>query len=410
MATRKAYDIVVVGAGPVGLLFAYRCARHAGGAMNIRVLDARRPRRWRADDVDARVYALSRESQRLFADLWPAMVARRVSPYRRMRVFEGERFDGHAAVDFDAADIGEPDLGHIVEDSLIRSVLLEGVQREGVRVQFGSGIERLDTDGGRRRLRCGDGSVLHADLVVGADGVRSRIREAAGIGIVHRDYRQRAIVAHVTTEQAHRETAWQRFLPDGPLAFLPLADGRSSIVWTHARADAERLLALPESEFLDALRIASAGLLGRLGPSSKRLAFPLVLQHAVRYSRLGVALIGDSAHVVHPLAGQGMNLGLRDAAVLADTVTAAVAAGQHPGDELVLGRYARIQKGHNLAMQLAFDGINEIYGRRMPGFMAPLRGLGMAAVDRAQPAKRFLMRRALGLDRATFKSGGDERT
>jgi ubiquinone biosynthesis UbiH/UbiF/VisC/COQ6 family hydroxylase len=198
----------------------------------------------------------------------------------------------------------------------------------------------------------------------------------------------------------HRQTAWQRFLPDGPLAFLPLADGRSSIVWTNSAEGAGRLLALPEAEFLAELEAASAGVLGRLGSCSARLAFPLELKHAVRYTRPRVVLIGDAAHAVHPLAGQGMNLGLRDAAVLADTLTRAVAAGEYPGDEYVLRRYARAQRARNLSMQLAFDALNELFGHRFPAWLTPFRDIGLGAMERSAPAKRLLMRRALGLDGA----------
>jgi 2-polyprenyl-6-methoxyphenol hydroxylase-like FAD-dependent oxidoreductase len=158
---------------------------------------------------------------------------------------------------------------------------------------------------------------------------------------------------------------------------------------------------LSDGDFLDALNTASAGILGRIESCSRRLSFPLALKHAIRYTRPGVVLIGDAAHSVHPLAGQGMNLGLRDAAVLADTLADALDAGQYPGDEFVLRRYARAQKARNLGMQLAFDGLNTLFGPRLPDFAVPLRRFGMAAVNRADPAKRLLMRRALGLDRGS---------
>jgi 2-octaprenylphenol hydroxylase len=390
--------ILVAGAGPVGLLFATLLNRHAGHKLAIRVVDAKLPAAWRPGQLDARVYALSRESQRLLGDAWPAIAARRISPYRRMRVFEGDRPDGQSAIDFDAADIAEPDLGHIVEDSLLRTTLLEQLENSGVELAFGSSFDALEPGAGRVRVSFGDERAEDFDLVVGADGAGSRVRSAAGIDVYRKDYVQRAIVTHVTTDKPHAATAWQRFLPDGPLAFLPLADGRSSVVWTNASAAAERRLALPETEFIAELEAASAGVLGRLGPCTERLAFPLELKHAVRYTQPGVALIGDAAHAVHPLAGQGMNLGLKDAAVLAETIAAALVAGEYPGDEFVLRRYARAQKTHNVAMQLAFDGINELFGRRLPDWLRPLRGAGLTAVNHAPAAKRLLMRRALGVE------------
>jgi ubiquinone biosynthesis UbiH/UbiF/VisC/COQ6 family hydroxylase len=234
---------------------------------------------------------------------------------------------------------------------------------------------------------------------VGADGASSKVRSAVGIEAINKNYRQRAVVSHITTEKIHGQTAWQRFLPDGPLAFLPLSDGRSSIVWTNTEAQADRLIAASDDEFLRELETASAGVLGRLGPCTQRFAFGLRLTHAVRYVAPGVALIGDAAHAVHPLAGQGMNLGLRDSAVLADTLVTAVSAGAYPGDERVLKRYERAQKAHNVGMQLAFDGLNELFSRRIPAWATPMRSFGLALVDRIGPAKRLLMRQALGVDR-----------
>ena len=406
MAGRKReHSIVVAGAGPVGLLFALKLARSPGaGELRIRVLDAGQAARWQVDVTDPRVYALSRESQTLLGDLWAVVAAKRASPYRSMRVFEGDSPDGEGSIVFDAAEIGEPDLGHIVEDNLLRSVLLEALGRSGVEMQFGAGVDAIEPavgqplGGGRLAVVTGTGDRIEADLVVGADGGDSRVRAAAGIEVYEKRYGQRALVAHVATERPHEETAWQRFLPGGPLAFLPLVDGRSSIVWSCEEGDAARLLALGDGEFLDALNLASAGLLGRVTSCSRRVSFPLALKHAILYTRPGIVLIGDAAHTVHPLAGQGMNLGLRDAAVLADTLSGALAAGQYPGDEFVLRRYARAQKARNLGMQLAFDGLNTLCGSDMAPLIGPIRRFGMAAVNRSEPTKRVLMRRALGLD------------
>jgi ubiquinone biosynthesis UbiH/UbiF/VisC/COQ6 family hydroxylase len=397
-ARRRELTIVVAGAGPVGLLFALRIVRgNSAAGLRLCIVDAGAPARWQADAADPRVYALSRESQRLLGDSWAVIAAKRVSPYRRMQVFEGEDPAGQGSIVFEAAEIGEPDLGHIVEDNLLRSVLLEALARSGVETLFGSGVESIRQDSERLALVTATGDALEADLIVGADGGDSRVRAAAGIPVLEKDYGQRALVAHVVTALPHCETAWQRFLPGGPLAFLPLADGRSSIVWTCPDDEAGRLLALGDAEFIEALQLASANVLGRIESCSRRLSFPLALKHATSYTRPGIVLIGDAAHSVHPLAGQGMNLGLRDAAVLADTLAAALAAGHYPGDEFVLRRYARAQKARNLGMQIAFDGLNTLFGPSVPGFAAPLRRLGMAAVNRTEPAKRILMRQALGL-------------
>ena len=398
-ASRRKLTVVVAGAGPVGLLFATHVHRLQIDCA-VHVIDARVPEPWRSSDVDARVYALSRESQSYLGELWAAIAAHRASAYRRMCVFEGDDPDGASSITFDAADIGEPDLGHIVEDRLLRSVLLQGLASTGVETGFGLGLTALEQRAGRMRVALSDGTTLDADLVVGADGAESFVRSAAGIEVVRKDYAQRALVSHVTTEKPHQETAWQRFLAEGPLAFLPLADGRSSIVWTNGVDRATHLLSLPDEDFLAELDAASAGALGRIVACTSRCAFPLELKHAVRYTRPGVALIGDAAHAVHPLAGQGMNLGLRDAVVLARTIAVAAAAGEYPGDEFVLRRYARAQRAHNIGMQLAFDGINELFGQRMSEWIGPLRRFGMQAVNSVAPARQMLMRRAMGLDTA----------
>jgi 2-octaprenylphenol hydroxylase len=400
---RNAFELIVVGAGPVGLLLAARLLEGAAGRrLGVRILDLKPPRAWSADAMDARVYALSRASQAAFAalGLWDRIRARRASPYRLMRVWEGADAAGRASVRFDAAEIGEPDLGHIVEDSLLRGVLLERLATAAVDLRFGEAVAGLKRRGGAVELTTTGGETYKADLVVGADGTESTIRAAARIDAIRHDYGQTALVAHVATEKPHAETAWQRFLAGGPLAFLPLGDGRSSIVWSCPADEAGHLAGLGDAAFLAALETASAGVLGRLGPISERHAFPLRLLHARRYTQAGIALIGDAAHTVHPLAGQGMNLGLGDAVCLADTLLAALREGQYPADERVLRRYERARKAHNLTMQLAFDGLSRLFGRGFPAWAGPVRGLGLALVDRTGPAKAFLTRRALGLDAA----------
>jgi 2-octaprenylphenol hydroxylase len=390
-------NVLVVGAGPVGLTFAaLLAAGPAAERLRVRVIDAQGPPEWSAERMDLRVYALSRASQHAFERLgvWSEMRARRASPYRRMRVWEGE-LGGSGSLEFDAAEIGEPDLGHIVEDNLIRErlsrVLLE---RAGVELRFGTTLEALENSSSGVRVKLTSGETMSATLVVGADGSNSRVRALAEISAHEQGYGQQAIVAHVASAVPHAETAWQRFLPGGPLAFLPLADGRSSIVWSLPSAEAEALLAAEDAQFVEALQKASGRVLGTLELSSPRAAFPLVLVRAHDYCRTGVALVGDAAHCVHPLAGQGMNLGLADAVCLADTLSTACVAGEHIGDLRVLDRYVRVRKGANLAMQIAFDALNRLF--RLDEWAMPLRKLGLAAVDGVPAVKRLLMRRALG--------------
>ncbi|HUQ51194.1 MAG TPA: FAD-dependent monooxygenase, partial [Gammaproteobacteria bacterium] len=309
------------------------------------------------------------------------------------------------ALDFDSAEIGEPDLGHIVEDALLRTVLGDTVARAPqAQLQVGSEIASVAVEerevvvalgqGGNVPLR-GLPRVVRGTVLLAADGSDSAVRRLVDLPTTGHRYEQTAIVAHVTSTGSPQSTAWQRFLPGGPLALLPLADGRSSIVWSLPTADAQRLLAASDAEFIAELAVATAGALGELTACSKRVAFPLQALHALKYATERVALLGDAAHTVHPLAGQGMNLGLLDAASIAAVIEDALLAGEDVGDLKVLRRYERQRKGDNLAMLAAFDGLNRLF--RLPGWAAPLRSLGLRAVEAADPVKRLLMQKALGL-------------
>jgi 2-octaprenylphenol hydroxylase len=390
--------VVIAGAGVVGLTVAAllatgRCAER----LRVRVLEARGLPSWREDDVDLRVYALSRASQQLFErlDAWRTIAERRACAYRRMHVWEGEG-PSSGALDFDSADIGEPDLGHIVEDRLLRATLVDRLaQMPSAELTVGAEIDRIEIEGRVARVQLRDSGSVQGALLVAADGADSAVRRMLDLATASRSYEETAIVTHVATGRPHGETAWQRFLPGGPLAFLPLRDGRSSVVWTLPNARAAELLAASEDEFLAALQGASAGALGDVGPCSARAGFPLQALHAWRYCAARAALVGDAAHAVHPLAGQGMNLGLLDAAALARTIEDAVLAGEDPGDLKVLRRYERERKGDNLEMLVALDALHKLFG--LPEWLQPLRAAGLAAVDSSGVAKRLLMRRALGL-------------
>ena len=231
--------------------------------------------------------------------------------------------------------------------------------------------------------------------MIGADGARSPVRIAAQLESVERDYGQHALVAHMTSALSHERTAWQRFLPGGPLALLPLADGRSSIVWSLPRAQADYWQDAAAGKFARRVTYASGAVLGDLRLDSERAALPLVARHAPRYCRARLALVGDAAHSVHPLAGQGVNLGLADAAELAQQITAAVADQQDPGDLRVLQRYERARKGANLLMLGALDGLDRLF--RAPRVLAPVRSAGMQIVNRMPFLKKQLIRRASGM-------------
>ncbi len=395
-------SVLVAGAGVVGLATAAllatgRCAER----LRVLVVDARPIPRWRIEDMDARVYALSRASQQLLehVGVWQRVTQARASAYRRMRVWEGPDAYAPSALDFDSADIGEPDLGHIVEDALLRTALADALtSAPQAQLVIGAEIESVESHPREIVVALKDGGSLRGTALLAADGADSAVRRLLGLSAAGHRYEQTAVVTHVTSSRSHEETAWQRFLPGGPLALLPLADGRSSIVWSLPTLEAERLLAASDAEFIAELAAASGGVIGDLTACSKRVGFPLLASHALRYTAPRVALLGDAAHTVHPLAGQGMNLGVLDAASIAAVIEDAVLAGEDLGDLKVLRRYERQRKGDNLAMLAAFDSLNRLFG--MPGWVAPMRQLGLRAVEASGPVKRLLMRKALGLEAA----------
>jgi 2-octaprenylphenol hydroxylase len=388
--------VLIVGAGPVGLgvaalLLTGRCADR----ITVELLDERARPAWDPHQLDLRVYALSRAAERILTSIgvWMQMRAARISPYRRMRVWQGNDSGGRGSLAFDSADIGEPDLGNVVEDGLLRSSLLGCLEgHTGLQATFGDRVAAVDVSQRRIAVETQGGKRFAANVLIAADGGDSRVRSLLGLRVFSRPYGQEALVAHVATERPHERTAWQRFLPTGPLALLPLIDGRSSVVWSVGAPQAAELLDCSPARFAARAEEASAHVLGGLELTSQRASFPLRVMHAERYAVARVALAGDAAHTVHPLAGQGMNLGLLDAAVLAEEIEGAVLGGQDPGDLRVLRRYERRRKGDNLAMLLSLDALNRMF--RMPGGLGVL---ALAAADANGPLKRVLMRHALGI-------------
>ncbi|MGH8456961.1 MAG: UbiH/UbiF/VisC/COQ6 family ubiquinone biosynthesis hydroxylase [Stenotrophobium sp.] len=387
-ATEIKHDVVVVGGGIPGATLALALRR--AGLDAALVESGAGPAAYDARDYDLRVYAISAASAALLESVgaWQGIAETRISPYQCMRVWDRE--PSHALV-FDAAASGVERLGYIIENSLILDVLWRTLGEEAVYRQARITACQLDDDAAQ--LELADGRVIGARLVVAADGAESQLREWAGIDCVRWDYPQRAVVCHVTTEKPHRGTAFQRFLPEGPLAFLPLADGRSSIVWSSRTAD--ELLALDESGFRERLAAAVQFELGAVLDCTRRVAYPLRLLHAREYVRPRLALIGDAAHVVHPLAGQGVNLGLADGAVLAREIIAALVEGRDPGSLRLLRRYERARMADNLDMLAVTDGLNRAFGLRAAGWDG-LRNFGIDAVNHLGPLKQLLARRAMG--------------
>ena len=386
-------EIIIVGGGLVGLSLAAVLGR---SGFRVALVEGREPQlEWPDDSIDLRVYAISRASQRLFEEVgaWAAMRPRACA-YREMEVWDA---GGSGDIHFDAAELGEPCLGHILESRVMEKALLEVVEAlPSVSRYCPARVKDFAETGDCQRVELEDGRVLEAALLVGADGKDSRVRGHAGIHAKASDYGQKALVAVVATERPHQDTAWQRFLPTGPLAFLPLFDGRCSIVWSADNAEAERLLAMEDAVFRETLGEAFEFRLGRVLEVGERALFPLRRQYAEHTVKPRLALVGDAAHVVHPLAGQGVNLGLKDVRELADTLLEARARGRDIGDYLVLRRYERARKGDTLATLAAMDAFKHLFGSRIP----PLRwarNLGLNLVDAAAPVKHQLMRVAMGL-------------
>lgn len=386
------YDVVIAGAGMVGTALA--CAL-ADACRRVALLEQRPPSPPGAD-IGLRVSAISPASQCILQRLnaWPANHPR-ISPYREMRVWDAS---GGQGIHFDSADMGTAQLGWIVENQLLQFTLWRrAAAQTNVTLYCPAQLSDWRREGELIRLELDDATRLTADLLVGADGAQSRVRELAAIAIDRHEYRQCALVATVTTERPHQETAWQRFLPTGPLAFLPLADGRCSIVWSTRTELAESLLALDTEAFNARLSEAFDQRLGAVQVNGPRALFPLRLQHAQRYVQPGLALIGDAAHVVHPLAGQGVNLGFLDAASLAQVLRQAAARGHPLGALATLRRYERWRRSENQVMLAAMDGIERLFDNALPPLVW-LRRNGLALTDQLKPFKRLFAARAMGLE------------
>lgn len=399
MNKASTYDIIIVGGGMVGSALA--CS--LGNAnLKIALIEGREPiTQWPAASFDLRVSAISRASQHLFEtlDVWKTMCDMRTAAYTDMRVWDA---GGDGSIHFDSAEIGAANLGHIIENRVINNVLFARAKSfDNVDVYCPNKPQKLQLDVHRAKLQLDDDTQLETGLLVGADGGRSWVRQQAGIELSINDYQQTAVVANIITEHSHQQTAWQRFLPNGPLAFLPMTGGAenqdrvSSIVWSTTPEEASRLCELDESKFLDELEIAFEARLGKMQKTSERACFPIKGQHAKSYIKPHLALIGDAAHTIHPLAGQGVNLGFADAQCLAETILSAHVANKPIGSFKTLRRYERARRGDNLLMLEAMGVFKQLFSNNTPG-LRELRNSGLKLTDRAVSIKQFFMSKALG--------------
>ena len=392
MKSRARLDVAVAGGGVVGAACALALAR---AGLQAALVEARPAPRWLAERPDLRVFALAPDNAALLDALgvWPQVVRARAQPYRKMRVWDAGGGDELA---FDAATLARDELGWIVENGLLVDRLWAALVAAGVQVHCPARVQGMEQDEAGVRLQLDDGTRLEARVAVAADGGASELRRLAGLDVDAHDYGQRGVVAFIETADPHRETAWQRFLPTGPLALLPFTQGRSSIVWTLPEAEAARVLALDDAAFAVALTDASAARLGRAVPVSARAAFPLRRQ-LVRQQVAGrVLVLGDAAHVVHPLAGQGVNLGLRDVAALRAEVESAQARRVDWASAHRLQRWARRRRSDNTVSAYAFEGINRLYSNADP--LAVLaRGPLLGLAGKLPPLTRALWRHAAGV-------------
>jgi len=387
------FDTIIIGGGIVGATAA--CALGEAG-MRVALVEARAPLALEEQRPDPRVFAITRASERIFRSVgvWEAIQRQGAFAFSDMEVWDA---GGKGVTHFDCAELGEPCLGHIIEPRFIQAALWQRLQSLAtVSLLCPARFQSIDMLDDRVDVGLDDSQRLSADLLIAADGSRSPVRNTLGIKTHGHLYGQSSLVALVKTSESHRNTAWQRFLPGGPLAFLPMGDGWSSIVWTMPTENIERMLTADKEQFHEELAAAFEHRLGTILESGEREAWPLQRLHAERYVIPRAALVGDAAHAIHPLAGQGVNLGLLDAAALAEVVVAARQQGKEPGSLAVLRRYERWRRGDNLLMMMAMDGINQVFSNaRSP--LQRLRNLGLSLVNRSALARRQFMKHAMGL-------------
>jgi 2-octaprenylphenol hydroxylase len=396
----REFDVLVVGAGVVGATMAsLLVARKLVAPGRVAIIAERLSAAASIPESewDLRVFALSRASQRLLkiSGAWANIPLAKMAAYERMRVWDarGEPH-GRGSLTFDCAELGEPNLGFIVEGRALHAQCLRTAVAAGV-VCIETAIDGVVAGDSRVRVRLSDGRELGSQLLIAADGTESNTRALLRIQTAGHAYHQDALVAHVRTSKPHQHTAWQRFLSTGPLAFLPLPDGRSSIVWSVARPAAARLRALDAAAFGAALTSASGDVLGSCELTTPVASFPLKLQYALNYVAPRAVLLGDAAHAVHPLAGQGLNLGLLDCASLAEVLSEAGAAGFF-GEHKLLRRYERRRRSENLLTATALDALERLFSGD-DTLRTRLRVAGLGAVDRMPFIKRQLAEHALGL-------------
>lgn len=394
------FDLVIVGGGLIGITLANLVAQNSP-RLNIALVDAgftnlEEPR---TDGYDPRVVALSKASEKILSDLqlWPAILDKRACAYDEMFVWDGE---GTGKIHFKSHDVDADNLGHTIENSVLLSTLYKNLENSGKTAFYlGRKVEAFENRDHLSHITLDNDDVLSAPLIVAADGANSQIRALAGFAINKWDYGHSAIVTTVETQKSHQFTAWQRFTEDGPLAFLPLGEAgmenHCSIVWSIKHKTAEEMMLLDDDVFCRQLSRAFEYKLGHVVRADKRLSFPLTQRHAKRYVAPGVVLVGDAAHTIHPLAGQGANIGFYDVKVLAEEIERAIKRRLPLSDISLIKRYERRRQPHNLLTMSTMEGFKRLFGADNLA-LRWLRNEGLRRVDSFPWLKNQLSKIASG--------------
>lgn len=389
------FDVVIVGAGMVGATVA--CSL-GDSDIKVAVIEQRLPQEFKPDQChDLRVSALSIASKNILAGVgaWSGIINRRFCPFKRMRVWETA-----GDTEFNSADINHSELGFIVENRIIQLALLERLsQYKNIELIAPTSIKKINYVGFSEPtiIELDNGDELQTTLLVAADGGHSKIRQTTGLGVSGWDYQQHALVVYVETAYEQQDITWQHFLPSGPQAFLPLNGHYASLVWYHSADEIRRLKNLANKDLIVELTAAFPDCLGEVKQVLGIASFSLKHQHAQRYVKTGVVLVGDAAHIINPLAGQGVNIGLLDSAALGEVLINAKANTENLGDMTVLKRYEKMRRNENLKMMAVMD----ILYRAFSNDVLPvkfIRNFGLGLVNRILPAKNKLMRLAMGLE------------
>ncbi|MCK5189868.1 MAG: FAD-dependent monooxygenase [Methylococcales bacterium] len=392
---KKEYDVVIVGGGMVGAAVA--CSL-GGSDIKVAVVERALPEAFDATQPhDLRVSALSIASKNILETIgaWGGVLRRRSCPFKRMRVWETA-----GDTEFNSDDINYPELGYIVENRITQLALLERlVAFENIELIAPANIKTIKYSGSEEPsiLELEDGCELQARLLVAADGGNSRVRQAVGLGVTSWDYKQHAMVIYIETDYGQQDITWQRFVPSGPQAFLPLTGNYGSIVWYNSPDEVRRLKTLSNKDLIAELTATFPDCLGKVKQVLGLASFPLKRQHAQQYVKSGVALVGDAAHMINPLAGQGVNIGLLDAAALGEVLIDANAKGENVGDIVVLKRYEKMRRNENLKMMTVMDVFYRVFSNQILPVKF-IRNLGLGLAERVLPAKNKVMRMAMGLE------------